>query len=170
MANSATTPRENLIRNLGSQVRQNNFAHAGSAAAFDYFHGDLLWWDSSAGYVKPLDSDAHAAYLVGAAGRSAYLAPYASMQILSGPAMVKNYFDRALVYFGAVLSFFTTAGDTYTPEQAVYIGANAQTITNASGSHSVGIVKLPENVTTLTGGSTVLANVLVIAQFPIQTL
>ena len=170
MANSTTTPRDNIIKNSGFQPRQDTTALGGSTVSYDFFQGDLLWFDSSAGYAKPVDSDAHAAYLLGVAARSAYIAPFASMQVLNGPAIVKNYFDRALFYWAVIASFYTTSGDTYTPESTVYIGANAQTITNASGSHAIGIVKLPEQITSLAGGSNVLVNVLVLRQFPVQSL
>jgi hypothetical protein len=173
MANSVSNPRDNFIRAGGFAVKQFN-KPLSNGGSFDFFQGDLLWWDSAALQVKPLDSDAHAAFLVGVALRNAYLAPYASMQLSGGPAMVKNYYDTALFGYGGVFTFFSTSGETYNEGDSVFWGNvsnNPQIITKSSGSptHLVGTVQL-NGASAISGGSTVLVPVLVIAQIPVQTL
>lgn len=169
MANSATTPRDNFQHGLRFTQSRVSRPHGGSLVSFDYQQADLLWFDSAAGYVKPLDSDAHAASLVGVALRSAYVAPYSSVNAAGGPAILKNYYPNALIGFGDVYTLFTTAGDTYVDGQAVYYGADAQTITNVAASHSVGVVSLPAGGSVI-GGSGVLVPVLIIPQLPVQSL
>jgi hypothetical protein len=169
MANSVTVPRDNFINGLRSIQNRISMPHGGSTVSFDYMQGDLLYWDSTVQYVKPLDSDAHAANLVGVALRSAYLAPYYSMQLSGGPGPVKNYFDWALIGFGDVYSFFTTAGDSYVPGQSVYFGADAQTITNVAATKVIGTIWNPAGGA-IAGGAGVMVNVLVVPQTPIQSL
>jgi hypothetical protein len=166
----ATNPRDNFINGLRSQQNRNNFAHKTDGTA-DYNQADLLYWDSSAKVVKALDSDAHAATLVGVALRSAFIAPYTSINQSGGPAMLKQYFDTALVGFGDIYSFFTTVGDTYAPGDTVYLGADAQTITNTAGgsTHGLGTVWMPLGGT-LAGAAGVFVNILVVPQTPIQSL
>lgn len=176
MANSVSTPRDNIVRDLrGSGTKEITYALGGSSVSFDFFQGDLLWFDSSVGYVKPLDSDAHAAYLVGVALNNAYVAPYYSMQILSGPAPVKNYALSAIAGIGCVATFYSTSGETYADGDAVYWGNvanNPQVITKASGSptHSVGVVKLAPGASAISGSITTIVPVLVIPQLPVQSL
>ena len=176
MANSVSTPRDNIVRDLrGAGTKELTYPLGGSSVSFDFFQGDLLWFDSSAGYVKPLDSDAHAAYLVGVALANAYIAPYYSMQILNGPAPVKNYALSAVVGLGVIATFYSTSGETYADGDAVYWGGvsnNPQVITKSSGdpTHSVGVVKLAPGAAAISGGSTVLVPVLVIPQLPVQSL
>lgn len=169
MANSATVARDNFVHGLRGQQNRISAPLGGSAVSFDFNQGDLLWWDVSVGYVKPLDSDAHAAYLAGVALRSAYIAPYASATIAGGPAMVKNYFPSALLGFGDVYTLYSTAAETYAHGTAVYYGADAQTITTVAGSHLIGTVSLPQGGS-ITGAAGVLVPVLVVPQIPIQSL
>ncbi len=172
MANSLTTPRDNFVHGLRGQQNRINKPLGGSLVSFDYNQGDLCWYDSAVNYAKPLDSDAHAAYLIGPALRSAYIAPYASANLAGGPALVKSYFPSGLFGFGDVYTFFTTAGDTYVDGTAVYFGADAQTITAVAGSHTIGQVYLPagNGLASVAGGSGILVPVLVVPQIPVQTL
>ena len=116
-----------------------------TGGSFDFQQGDLLWYDSSAKYVKPLDSDAHAAYLVGVAERPAFIAPFSATNVAGGPALQKNYDIDALAIFGCVAGLFGTPGDTYHDGDLVYFGADAQTITNTKGGNNnpIGAIKLP---------------------------
>ena len=171
MANSATKPRNNELKDIRFAMSKLNHPHGGSSVSFDYMMGDLLFWDDAAAYVKPLASDANAQYLVGVSLRGSYLAPFASMQQSGGPGMVKNYYLDALVGFGAIFSFYSTAGDTYNHLDPIFFGTDAQTITNQAATHSIGVVMLPTPGTTaIAGGSTVLVPVLVIPQIPVQSL
>lgn len=169
----ATKNRNNILKDVRFGVSQ--LTHALIAdGTFDFNQGDLLYYDSAAKIVKPLDSDAHAATLVGVAARAAYLAPYVGMNIAAGPAMQKNYYDSALVAFGVVASFYSTTAETYYDNDQVFWGSDAQTLTKVDPGvgHPVGVVKMPSGSAALTiaGGATVLIPVLVIPQFPIASL
>ncbi len=166
----ATQSRDNIIKAVGFDVKKLNYPLS-AGGSFDFNQGDLLWFDSSAKYVKPLDSDAHAAYLVGVALRSAFLAPYTNQNLAGGPAIQKNYYGNALVGVGCIASFKCTVGETYEDGAALYAGADAQTVTTVAGTYSVGVVKLANGgsaIAVATAGQEV--QVLVIPQLPVQSL
>jgi len=169
----ATKSRNNILKDVRFGVSQLTYALINDGT-FDFNQGDLLYWDSSAHIVKALDSDAHAATLVGVAVRAAYLAPYVSFGQASGPAMQKSYYDCALVGFGCVASFYSTNAETYYDNDQVFYSSDAQTLTKTDpgAGHPVGVVKMPSGSASLTiaGGATVLIPVLVIPQFPIASL
>lgn len=124
---------------------------------FDINQGDLLWYDTSVDIVKPLDTDAHAAFLAGYAYDSSFLNLYGQ----------KKY-DKAIVAVCVgVGRFKTTSGDTYTNGDSCYIGADAQTITNTAGgsTHVIGTIYLPYGNTVAGGGST-LVEMIILPQFP----
>jgi len=97
--------------------------------------GDLVYFDTSAKVILALDTDAHAAYLAGVALQQVPLTVYSTAQYPQGGIEVATH---------GIFEFSTTAGDTYNDGDAVYIGADAQTITNTAGgsTHKVGYVKL----------------------------
>lgn len=172
MANSTTIARDNIVKASNFDIRKLNYPHAGSSAAFDYNQGDLLWWDSAAGYVKPLDTDGHAATSVGVALRSSWLGPFTSFNVVGGPAIGKNYYADALLGLEVIASFYTTAADTYVDGTAVYCGANAQTITAVVGTNIIGYVKVPSGTAPLgsiAGGAGVLVNVSIVIKSPVLT-
>ena len=171
--------RSNIVKDVRFAVSQMSFAHI-KDGTFDYNQADLLWYDSVAKIVKALDTDAHAAYLVGVAMRGSFLAPFTNYQQIT-PGVLKSYYDSALLGFGCIASFFSTAGETYYDNDQVFLGGSAdpQIICNTAGngqggnaSHPVGIVKMPAGNAsgTISGGSAVLVPVLVIPQFPIASL
>jgi hypothetical protein len=167
----ATLNRDNIVKASNFDIRKLNYPLS-TGGSFDYQAGDLLWFDTSAGYVKPLDSDAHAAYLCGVALRPAYLGPYVGFNLAAGPGQVKNYYNDALVGIECEVSLYTTSGDTYTDGTAVYYGANAQTITSQAASHIIGYVKLPSGTAPLTniaGSATQLVTVALTIAYPVST-
>lgn len=165
----ATTPKDNIVKAVGFDVRKVNYPLS-SGGSFDFNQGDLLWFDSSAKYVKPLDSDAHAAYLVGVALRSAALSIYVAQNVAGGPAASKQYYNDALVGIGCIASMKTTVGETYEDGTVLYAGADAQTVTTVAGAHSVGVAKLIAGGAAITGAAGVEVPVLVIPQIPVQSL
>jgi hypothetical protein len=165
----ATSARDNIVKAVGFDVKKLNYPHA-SDGSFDYNQGDLLWFDASADIVKALDSDAHAAYICGVALRSSFLAPYSAQNLAGGPALQKNYYQNALVGIGCIASMKTTVGETYKDGTVLYAGADAQTVTTVAGTHSVGVVKLPNGGSAITGAAGVEVPVLVIPQVPVQSL
>jgi hypothetical protein len=64
-----------------------------------------------------------------------------------------------MIGWDLVAQLKTTAAETYLPGIAVYIGADAQTITTVAGSNLVGHIVLPVGVTSVTGASGVLVGV-----------
>lgn len=164
----ATSPRDNVVKAVGFDVRKLNYPLS-NGGSFDFNQGDLLFYDSGAACVKPLDTDANAAYLAGVALRSAFLAPYVAQNVAGGPAIAKNYYNDALVGIGCIVSLKTTAGETYADGTVLYAGADAQTVTTVAGNHSIGVVKL-NGAAAITGAVGQEVPVLVIPQLPIQTL
>lgn len=119
--------------------------------------GDLLYFDSSAHVAKPLDSDAHAATLLGVAYDSSFLNLYGQKKYEAGVVAISS----------GVVRLFTTSGDTYHDGDEVWLGADAQTITNTQGgnTHAIGVVYLPMG-NTVAGGSGTLIEVIIQPQFP----
>ena len=164
-----TISHDNIVKAVGFDVRKLNYPLS-NGGSFDFNQGDLLFFDSSAAYVKPLDTDAHAANIVGVALRSAFIAPYTAQNLAAGPGIQKNYYNDALVGFGCIASLKTTVGETYVDGTVLYIGADAQTVTTVAGNHSVGVVKLPSGGDAITGAVGQEVPVLVIPQIPVQSL
>jgi hypothetical protein len=108
--------------------------------------GDLVYLDSSAHIVKPVDSDAHAASLAGVALQPS--APTSNIDNSSAPAL-----PALMVGMEVVASLKTTASETYVTGTPVYIGADAQTITTVSATNKIGIVILPPAVSSVTGAA-----------------
>jgi predicted RecA/RadA family phage recombinase len=127
----------------------------------DINQGDLVYFDTVTKAVKVLDSDAHGAALAGVAGESSYLNLYGT----------KKYTDSGtiVVLTKGIFSFNTTNGDTLNDGDAVYLGADQQTVTNTAGgmTHAVGYVKLRPGQGAVAGGAGVKIDVLVVAQFPV---
>jgi hypothetical protein len=123
--------------------------------------GDLVYFDTGAFVVKSLDSDAHAATFAGIAKNGSFIQPYNTKQYGAGQIPVAQ---KALVNLN------TTAGDTLHEDDAVYFGADAQTVTNTAGgmTHKLGYVKLGAGYTgqTLAGGAGITVNILLAVQDP----
>ena len=141
----ATKNASNILEDVNFAGKRMRWALS-SGGSFDFQQGDLLWYDSTAKYVKPLDSDAHAQYLIGVAEKPAFIAPYSSTQGSSGVALQKNYDQDALVMFGCLAGLYGVSGDTYHDGDQVYWGGvDAQTITNTKGGNNnvIGVIKFP---------------------------
>lgn len=127
---------------------------------FDINAGDQVWFDTSVHFIKALDSNAHAAYFAGVAEGGSYIQPYS----------VKEYNLQIGIWTKGIFSFFSTTGDTYHDGDPVYIGADAQTVTNTIGGNTVvlGVVKLGPGVSSLAGLTGVtLVNVEIAPTFPV---
>lgn len=123
-------------------------------ASFPINQGDLVFFDS--GIVKVVTANADAATLAGIA-----LEPSAVSSNLdnSGAPAEKSIAVGSLV----VSAMKTTAAETYTDGTQVYVGADAATVTTVApmSPHSVGVVKLPVNVASVTGATGVTVDVLI---------
>ena len=126
---------------------------------FDINQGDLVWFDSSSHKVKSADTDAHCQYLAGVAGETSYLN-------LTG---TKIYTDSGCipVFTKGIFTFNTTSGDTYNDGDTLYIGADAQTITNQAASHAVGYAKMRPGQSAVAGGAGITIDMVLVAQFPV---
>ena len=129
----------------------------------DINQGDLVYMDTTAHQVKPLDTDAHAnGGFAGVAAEGSYIQPYAT----------KVYSDQIPVYAKGTFRFKSTAGDTMHDGDTCFIGADAQTITTTDpgSGHSIGVVHLAAGITSLAGGTTVTVEVRITALWPKATV
>lgn len=151
-----TTAQNNLVKNWGPELP---YAVKTDGTA-DFNQGDLVYFDTSAKVVKAAATDANCQYLAGVAGESSNLTLYGTKVYPdSGSVSVKTK---------GTFSFGTTTGDTYSDGDAVYIGADAQTVTNQAATYAVGYVKLRPGVTSLAGGTgTVKVDVVLYTRFPV---
>lgn len=152
-----------------STTSQNNQIHNESTplyypvltdGTYDVNQGDAVWFDSSVHAVKPVDSDAHAAYFAGVALQQSKLNVYGTAQYPQAGIQVATR---------GVFKFKTTAGDTLNHGDAVYIGADAQTVTNTAGGKTskIGYVWLRPGQSAVSGASGTNIEVLITPLFPI---
>ncbi|MBL0233234.1 MAG: hypothetical protein IPQ08_06175 [Chitinophagaceae bacterium] len=134
---------------LQHQAKVNNTTAAVKA-------GELVYWDASAHLAKPLDTDAHAATILGIA-----LQPSAVSSSLDNSSAPLE--KTIQVGYGVKALLKTTAAETYLEGDLVYIGADAQTILNTTGANvnPVGIISHPAGVSSVTGAAGVSVQVLV---------
>lgn len=126
----------------------------------DINQGDLLYWDSSAKQVKPLDTDGHAATFAGMADDGSFVQPYSA----------KKYADAVMVRVGCVVLLNTVSGDTFSDGDAVYYSTDAQTCTKVAGTNIIGYAKLPPGKTSLVGGTGVQVPVLLVPKSPVTPI
>lgn len=155
----ATTAQNNIV--LEQKVMYFPIKTDGTS---DINQGDQVYMDTTAKLIKSLgaNDDTNAANFVGVAMGSSYINPYGT----------KKYQPQILVLIAGVATFNTTAGDTYNEGDAVYVGADAQTITNTVGglTKKLGYVKMRQNQSAVAGGSTVTIDVQVVPQYPIPAV
>lgn len=130
-----------------------------SHSTFPINQGDLVQFDNAANIAKVLTNDASAANLAGIA-----LEPSAVSSSLdnSGAPAAK----AIAVGVGVVSALKTTAAESYTDGDLVYVGADAGTVTTVAGSNPVGKVLLPSNVSSITGATGITVPVLVFGVTP----
>jgi hypothetical protein len=116
--------------------------------------GDLCYLDSSTHTAKALDTDTHAATLLGVALQPSSV----SSNVDNGSAPAEA---GLMVGWDVVANLKTTATENYVNGTVVYVGADAQTITTVSGSNRVGIVLLPVTISSVTGAANVTVPVVV---------
>lgn len=126
--------------------------------ANDINQGDLVYMDTSAKLIKSLGTsdDTNAAHLVGVAAASSFIQPYST----------KKYQPTIPVMISGLASFNTTSGDTYNEGDALYAGADAQTVTNQSASHIIGYAKMRQNQSAVAGGAGVTIDVQIVPEYP----
>ena len=107
------------------------------SSAISWNQGDLLYLDTTAHLLKPLDSDAHAASVCGIARQSIVsgkLYPvYQGTQVDAAGAIE----SVAGPQVGVIASLKLKSGDAFVPGAAVYFGGDAQTV-SVTGTYIVG--------------------------------
>lgn len=128
-------------------------------STFPILQGEMVYWDSTAKIIKALDSDAHAANYRGIA-----LQPSAVSSNLDNSGAPKVQVVQTGSELLAIMN--TTAGDTITPGDALYFGADSQTVTNTAGgqTHVLGYAQLSAGITTLAGGVGIQVQMLITAK------
>lgn len=149
----ATVNNDNIVK--GSVSGQGFLMHVDmkiNHASFPLHQGDLVFFN--AGIAKPVTADADCAALLGVALQPSGVS--SNLDNSSAPA------EKTIqVGFGVVALFNSTGVETYTDGLAVYLGADAQTITTVVGTNKVGVVKLAPSVASITGAAGVKVPVLV---------
>lgn len=135
-------------------IKEVPYPCADATASFN--QGDLLYYDTTAHIVKALDTDAHAATFAGVAMQPSKVSSNVDNTASANPVQVA-------VGSSGVFNFKTTVGETYHFGDAIWIGADAQTITNTVGSntHSLGKIWLPPGVSAVTGAAGISVGVAV---------
>lgn len=108
--------------------------------------GDLVYFDTTAKVVKSLDdATTHCATFAGLAKNGSLISPYGT----------KEYFPNIPVLQKGIVNLFTTVGESYSEGDALYFGADAQTVTKTDPGAGViiGYAKLRAGITTLTGAA-----------------
>jgi hypothetical protein len=151
----ATTSNNNIVLRgsvLGMAILTNGTA--------DINQGDQVYVDTSAHVVKSLgvSDDTNAATFLGVAMDASYINPYGT----------KMYSPQIPVMTSGVVSFKTTAGDTYNAGDALYVGADAQTVTNTAGAltKKIGFVVTRPGQSAVAGGTGVTIDAVIEHQFP----
>lgn len=131
--------------------------HQPVASASPVKQGELVYLDTTAHLAKPLDSDAHAATLLGVA-----LQPSVVTSNLDNGSGVGAE-NSIMVGWDVVADFKSTAAETYYQGDALYLGADAQTVTKTVGAntHIVGTVVLPKGVASVVGATGVMVGMAV---------
>lgn len=159
MANSATLATDNVVIKHQEPVT----FQTDQTGANDFNLGDLLYMDTSAHQAKPLiNSDANAATFCGVAMNGSFVNVYGT----------KKYFDLVPVLTKGVVRLFTTVGDTYHEGDPVYVGVDAQTVTNTVGglTKKLGYVKLSAGQTSLAGGAGITVEVQITPLWPVTSV
>lgn len=150
----ATTNAENKVRTIGVE-RKLNWPIAADGT-FDINGGDLVYWDSAAGIIKPIGSNANAATLAGVAEDASFVNLYGT----------KKYRASLGARYGQVHALNTKAGDSYVHGAPVFFDTDAQTVTSTDpgGGNVIGYAQCENGA--VTGASGVKVNVFVVAKSP----
>ena len=119
--------------------------------------GDLVYYDAVAVIAKPLDTDAHAATFMGVSFDSTPVDVYSGENLPTVNVAARGQFELN-----------STSGDTYNPGDKVYIGADAQTVTNTAGAmtHPIGTIAMDPSMVALAGGTGVKVLVDIVPAYP----
>jgi hypothetical protein len=119
--------------------------------------GDLVYWESTTKTAMPYVLDANGAGFMGV-----------SLDTTPMSVVSTDYLPTINVRQRGQFKFNSTAGDTYNPGDALYIGADAQTVTNTAGGMTTKIatVAMDPSMVALAGGTGVKVLADVVAKYP----
>lgn len=146
----ATTAKNNIVRSVRPASIFESALNVISSA-ISYNQGDLLYLDTTNHLIKPLDSDAHGANVLGVARQTLVNGkPISAFQGTSVDA-AQAIVDIAGPQYGVIALLNLKSGDTFNPGAFVYYGTDAQTV-SATGTNPVGIFQ--DAAITASSGST----------------
>lgn len=129
----------------------------------DINQGDNVYVDTTNHVVKVVGSDANAQFYRGVACDTSFRNLYGT----------KQYPDSGTlqVYVAGIFFFTTTSGDTYHDEDKIYIGADAQTVTNTVGgnTYEIGVAKLRPGSTSLAAATGVTVDIQIQPRWPVSS-
>ena len=150
----ATTAQNNLVQNVGFEMKVPFKVKTDGTA--DINQGDQVYLDTSAHTVKSVGSDGNAATFVGVAADTSFRNLYGT----------KQYPDSGTiqVYIAGIFYFGQTSGDTYHDGDSVYVGADAQTITNTAGGNTniIGYIKIRPGLSSVAYAAGTTIDVLIV--------
>lgn len=119
--------------------------------------GDMVYWNATAKAAYPLTLDANGAGFMGV-----------SLDTTPMNVVSEDYLPTINVRQRGQFEMNSTNGDTYNPGDKVYIGADAQTVTNTAGGKTnvLGTVAMDPSMVALAGGTGVKVLVDVVAKYP----
>ncbi|MDE2102289.1 MAG: hypothetical protein KGL39_33900 [Patescibacteria group bacterium] len=118
----------------------------------------FVWFNQSVNYMQPLSADANAANFLGLCVDQSPLNLIGST-FTGGGNFNANTNNMGLVARYGQAAMFVTSGQSYVPGQALYIGADAQTVTNIAGSNQIAYVSGEQAaITNAASGSKVLVD------------
>lgn len=151
----ATTATNNKVRDIGAPKK---LSYPVDSAGTDKFNGgDMVCYHVASGHLVAA-TDANAAEFAGVAEDSSQMSPY-------GTAVIQA---QASVQVNGIFVMGTTAAETYAHGDALYIGADAQTVTkvNPGSGKVIGYAWMRAGVTSVAGGAGVSLDVLIVPQYP----
>lgn len=155
----ATTAQNNVVQ----KDRVISFAVDGTGSN-DINQGDQVYIDTSAHLVKSLgaNDDTNAHYFAGIADESSYINPYGT----------KEYSAQIPVVISGIVTMNTTTGDTINEGDALYVGADAQTVTNTKGglNYVIGYAKMRPGQSAVAGGTGVTIDMIIARQWPVAAI
>lgn len=128
--------------------------------------GDQVYFDTSAKVVKSLGTsdDTNAANFAGIAMDGSFIQPYSAKQYDLG--------GQIPVLTRGIVRMKTTVGDTYQAGQPLYVGVDAQTVTNTVGglTKKIGYVVMPPAQTSIAGGAGIFIQMEISTLFPVTSI
>lgn len=151
----ATTSQNNQVFKFSDPLVYPNLTDGNSLIN----QGDQVYFDTSANVVKPVASNANAATFAGVAGDRSWMNPYGTTLYPQGSIPV---------WKDGIFTFKTTAAETLEMGDAVYVGADAQTVSDQDpgSGNIIGYVWLRPGQSSITGASGTNVEVLIKALFP----